>query len=474
MNQLIERINFSIGRKLRSLRRRWLRWQSAHISQAMLLIIISLVMGILIGASAALVKFLIKLIYKTFTWHEITTKTHFVLLILPLAGVVLTSLFQRYIVRGNVASGTHIIQRHLDNGNYCLKPFTILSPIIGCSMTIGFGASAGSEGPVALSGAAIGTNVGRWFGLSAPWLRLLLGIGGGAGIAAIFKSPLGGVLFTLEVLQMRMETLGVIALIIACLFSSASAYVLSGFTFDISFVRVIPFEPRLLGWIALLGVFCGLYCIYYNYTKQKAQTFFTSIHNPWVAALVTGGLLSIGVFLFPTLFGEGFSVITSLVNASPVNFSAYGAFASIDWNKWIWVALVSILLLKSVLVAAAYSGGGVAGDFVPTFFAGAVAGYLFGLLCNMCFGVQLPIWLFALAGMGAVMAGTIHAPLMSVFILCESTNTYLYLFPYIIVVGVSYATVKLLTPHSWYSQTAHDDLMSLLNRKLMKIAPPSK
>lgn len=438
-----------------------------HMPQSVRIVLVALVMGVLTGAAAALLKALIAFFTRlTLGEHINLAEPDLKILIWPLAGILLTSIYQRYLARCDVSDSTMVIRRTLESKNWMLPISMIFNPIIGCSLTMGFGASAGSEGPTALSGAAIGSNVGRWFGLPPDWLRLLVGIGGGAGIAAIFKSPVGGVLFTLEVLQMPTTTLSVIALVIACIFSATTVYLLSGFTFDILFLHNTPFDPAMTGWVALLGLFCGLYCIYYNFTKSRSAQMFKRISNPWVASLATGVMLSAGVFMFPTLFGEGFRVITGLVNSAEVSFGGAGAFAGFKGQTWIIVCMTGVLLLKGILVSASNSGGGVAGDFVPTFFAGAVAGYLFATLCNLWFGVHLQPWFFALAGMGAVMAGTVHAPLMSLFLICETTNSYAYLFPYLLVISISYATVKLLTPKSWDSTTDHDDLMSLLNDKL--------
>ena len=447
------------GNKARAVRVRYLKWQNTHLSESVELIFIALLLGVFAGMAAAALKGLVGLLNDSILAGVHIGKPNVRFLIWPLAGILVTGIYQRYVVRGNVSRGTRIIRSDLDSGHYRLSPFTIFNPIVGCSLTMGFGATGGTEGPTALSGAAIGSVIGRWFGLSRAWLRLLVGIGAGAGISAIFKSPTGGVLFTLEVLQMELTTLPVLALVIACLFASTTAYLLSDFTFDIFFDKSLPLDPHTLGWVAMLGIFCGLYSIYYSYTKNKATAFFTSIRRPWVASLVTGTSLSVFVFMFPILFGEGFNVITSLVNGVGVSFTESGILAGHSGPLWMLAGIVAVLLLKGAL------GGGVAGDFVPTFFAGALAGYLFATVINLSFGLHLPVWLFSLVGMGAVMAGTIHAPLMAIFILCETTNTYGYVFPYLIAVAVAYATVKILTPRSWYGEADHDDLMALLSRK---------
>lgn len=451
-----------IKRGARASRLWYLRWQNNHIPESVVLILISLVLGILIGVMADVLKRLVDLLNNLVMAGADRDHFNIRFLIWPLVGILLTGIFQRYVVRGNVAQGTRIIHKTLASRRYSLAPSMIFNPVLGCSLTMGLGASGGTEGPMALSGSAIAGNVGRWFGLRPSWMRLLIGIGAGAGISAIFKAPIGGVLFTLEVLQMELTSLSVIALLISCLFSSATAYFLSDFTFDIFFIKEMAVDPHTIGWVALLGIFCGLYSIYYSYTKSVATRFFVAIRNPWLGMIATGATLSICVFMFPTLFGEGFNVITPLVNGVDVSFTDAGLFAAEKGTEWIYISLGAILLLKGILVAASYSNGGVAGDFIPTFFAGALAGYLFGIVVNGLFGAELHVWYFALIGMGCVMAGTIHAPLMAIFVLCESTNTYGYIFPYLIAVALCYATVKIITPKAWYGNTRHDDIMALM------------
>lgn len=446
---------------LRAVRIGYLRWMNSHLPKSAVLILIAFVLGVLTGCAAAILKGLVDLFHKLAETGIKIDRPDYRLLVLPLAGIIITSVYQRYVLRGNVARGTRIIRQDLDSGRFRMKPSVIFGPVIGCAFTMGFGATGGTEGPIALSGSAIGSNIGRWFGLSRQWLRILIGIGAGAGISAIFKAPIGGVLFTLEVLQMELFTLPVIALVLACLVSSAVALLLSDFTFDIYFANVMPIDPARIGWVMLLGLLCGLYSIYYSYTKKKGIALFTSIRNPWTGAVVTGLTLSVFVFMFPVLFGEGFGVITALVNGRPVSFTASGLFAGHGGDVWMIVSVVAVLALKGFLVSASYSNGGVAGDFVPTLFAGAFLGFLFATLCDRLFGIHLPVWYFALIGMGAVMAGTIHAPLMAIFIMCETTNTFIYFFPYLIAIGVCYATVKIITPKSWYEETRHDDLIAL-------------
>lgn len=463
MKHRADRLYRKLNLRARHLRFRYLRWQNAHVSQGLLLIAIALLLGILTGTAAAVLKALVRFLTVTvLSGIKYDGTPHFRFLIFPIAGIFLTSIYKRYVCREDITTGTKLIKQRLNAHKYNMSMFDIFNPLIGCSITMGLGASAGTEGPTAMSGASIGSCIARWFRLSSSWRRLLLGIGAGAGIAAIFKAPLGGALFTLEVLQMELTTLPIVALILSCLFAAATAYFLSNFSLDISFVRDMPMDIHTIGWVALLGVFCGLYSVYYNFSKDKSAAFFSKIKNPWIAATATGLCLSIGVFMFPALYGEGFHVITDLVNGYYISLTDFGLFAGHSGSFWLLGSLVVILLIKGVLVAASYSGGGIAGDFVPTFFAGAMAGALFGFIVNHLTGNTIPIWYFSLIGMGCVMAGAIHAPLMAIFLISETTNTYIYIFPYILAIMISYGVVKIITPKAWYSETGSDDVLALL------------
>lgn len=422
---------------------RVLKSRLANLPEGVILVFAALIIGALTGVAASCLKRLVKFFNDAILWNIDLSRPNIRFLIWPLVGILITTVFQKYVVGYRIARGSRVIKIHLNNKEYRLPSFLIFDPVVGCSLTMGCGATGGTESPTALSGAAMGSVLGRWLGLDDNYLRILIGIGAGAGIAAIFKSPMGGAMFTLEVLQMQLSTVPIMAMITACLVASSSASILSGFTFDIHFTGHMPMDTSSLGWVAILGVCCGLYSIYYDYTKRRALQIFTGISNIWVGALVTGAMLSVAVFCFPLFFGEGFGMITSMVNDAPIDVTASGIFATLHGDRWIYITLGAILLLKGILVAASNGAGGVAGDFVPTFFAGCVAGYLFAIGANALFGSTLQPWYFALIGMGAVMAGTLQAPLMALFIICETTDTYLYLFPYLIAVSISYAMARI-------------------------------
>ena len=451
-----------LSRRFRLVKRKAIDWQAAHVSPASMVLLISFIVGILSGLSAVALKWFINVLGHYFKAGLNPYGPNLHLLCYPLAGILLVSVFQRYVLKKDYSRSTYMLSLAIASGRYRMTKSSILNSVLTCGLTIGFGCTAGSEGPVAYSGAAIGSNVGRWLGLSDQWLRILIGIGAGAGIAGIFKSPTGGVLFTLEVLQLPMQTIPVIGLFIACILSGTTAKVFSDFSFDMMFSSVRGFDPSTLGWIALFGIFCGLYSMLYNRLKNCSGKFFLSVADPWHRNIMAGTALSLTLFIFPCLFGEGMGVLESAINGQGIDLFSYGPFAGRDLSVGVvLLCCAAALLLKGPLVAAAYYGGGVAGDFMPTLFAGCFAGYFFSMCCNVFFGVGLPSWYFCLVGMGAVMAGSLHAPLMALFISAEITDSFQFMPAYVVAVSVSYITVKLLTPRAWNVETGHDDVLSL-------------
>lgn len=406
------------------------------------LVIAVVAIGIITGLATFIMKEAIKWIGKLASLGMSADKSNLMFLILPLSGVLLAMIFQRYLIKEDLSHGTSMIKRDLQDGQYRLASNLMYTNIVGCSVTIGLGGSAGAEGPSAYTGAAIASNMARWLHIDDRWMRLLVGIGAGAGIAGIFKSPVGGALFTLEVLGLELSTLPVIALVIACLISSCTALAFGGFAFDLKFVDYISFDPSNFLWMTLLGLFCGLYSVYYNSSKQMMAKLLNGVANPWFRALTGGLTLSVAIFFFPSLFGEGYTLVDKIINCRPSELLSYSPFyTGLSSTGLLMLITAGVLLLKGMMVSATINGGGVAGDFAPTLFAGCLAGYLFGMIMNTWFGFSLPVENYALLGMAGVMTGTVKAPLMAIFITAEMSNSYQFMFGFLIVSAVSYAVV---------------------------------
>lgn len=363
-------------------------------------------------------------------------------LVMPMMGIMFAMILQKYLLKEDLSHGTAMIKSDLRNGRYVLSSNLMYTSLIGCSVTIGCGGSAGAEGPSAYTGAAIASRIGALMKLPEHWLRVLVAIGAGAGIAGIFKSPVGGVLFALEVIGLELTTYPVILLVVGCLVSGCTALAFGGFNVDISFINHLPFNPGNILWMVLLGIFCGLYSIYYNLTKNGFTRLLKHLSNPWLRALAAGMVLSLAIYLFPALYGEGYGIVGEIINGHSSELLSYSPFYKpVTTVGIIMVGTLMVLLLKGLMVSATIDGGGVAGDFAPTLFAGCLAGYLFGICANHWCGASLAPENFAILGMAAVMAAAIKAPLMAIFITCEMSNSYEFIFGFLIVAAVAYAVM---------------------------------
>lgn len=430
--------------------------------------IVASVIGVACGAAAALLKLLIKLVgtevanlcsLHVFNWP---------LLASPLAGIMLTIAICHFFFKYSPANGTAKLLKHLKSGEVDLRPSLVYSPVVTSSVTLGFGGSAGGEGPIALAGAALGSNIGRMMGLRPDMVRVMFGCGAAAGIAGIFKAPLGGALYSLEVLRMEFSNPAIMAIIVAVIIAALTAYALSGFTFDIAMDQSIPFDPTWIPWIIALGVFCGIYSLYYKYFLDVTARLLGRMKNIWVKGLAGGCVLSIAVWLCPSLYGEGYTAIGHVINGNLsdiLHLSIWEGQLGIDT-----LILVSglTLLLKTFACATTNYSGGVAGQFAPTLFAGCMAGLFFALMANSLFSAEVNVAHFAFFGMAGVMAGVIRAPLMAIFLTCEMSGSFGYIMAVSICVAFSMGVVRHFTAGNFF-QTTTDRFNGLISWVAQKI-----
>ena len=417
-----------------------------HLSEEAFLVSLALVTGILAGAGAYLLKLMVGTVARHLTRTLATASANWQLLLLPLAGILLAGIFQRYVIRRQLFHGVDRMRQALDTRNYRFSPSLIITPLIANAFTLGFGGSAGSEGPIAYAGGAIGSNLGRLFRLDAPHMRVMIACGASAGIAGIFKAPIGGALFSLEVLCLDLSMVSVVAVLVASLSAGLTAFMLSGCSPDVAFAHQVPMQMSWMPWLLLLGLFCGFYSVYYAVIMSRMSNFYGRMRSPWLRNLLAGSLLAVMVFLFPVLYGEGYGFIELVLDgkAGAVTNGSLFSHAVASWQ--ILLIFGGILAVKAFAVASTNSGGGVAGDFAPTLFAGCLAGYFFATLVNTLFHTGMPPADFAFFGMAAVMAGAIRAPLMAIILTVEIAQTYMLLFPVVVVATVAYCVVRVVHP----------------------------
>ena len=393
-------IRENIDRKLHDMTYSLKSWRERYIPEVTFLFIVAFVIGLVSGFAAYLMKSIIDLISRYALSGFKVTESNYTFLILPLTGIFLAALYMRYISHDDLEHGTARIRDAIKARQARMKPRLMYDSIVGSSITLGLGGSAGSEGPIAYTGAAIGSNIGQAFRVSPQYLLIMVGCGAGAGIAGIFKAPVGGMLFTLEVLGLGMTTVSVMALLLSCLTAAITSLILDGGMLDINYAHPLPFNMSMMPYVLLLGLFCGLYSLYYSEVMKKFDRFFKNMNNPWLKNLIAGVSVSVLVFLLPPLFGEGYTTISSVLNGnlhSVVDGSLF--FYKVDSSPWGVVAFVgAVLLAKCFATSATNSGGGVGGEFAPRFLR-VYGGLFFALVMNTALDLRLDTGDFAFFGM---------------------------------------------------------------------------
>lgn len=430
----------------------FLMWRQRHIKEKTFVVIVALVVGVLSGLAALLLKALIHFISSFLNSHLNIAGANYTYLIYPVIGIFLTMLFVRYIVKDNIGHGVTRVLYAISQNKSRLKKHNMYSSLIASSLTIGSGGSVGAEGPIVYTGAAIGSNIGQMFRLSPRILMILVGCGAAAGIAGIFKAPIAGMLFTLEVLMIDLTTVSVMPLLIASITAATMAYIFTGYDFEFFFMQSEPFMMPRIPYACLLGVVCGLMSLYFTRVVNMMENFFSKLKNVWYKAIIGSLSVALLIFLFPPLYGEGYGAIISLLGGDPssiVNGSIFYPDRGEVWYVIIFIALV--ILTKAFATSATTGGGGVGGTFAPSLFVGCLTGFLFAYVTNTAFGMDLSLKNFALMGMAGVMSGVMHAPLMGIFLTAELTGGYDLFLPLLIVSALSYFTIKFFEPYSIYT-----------------------
>lgn len=428
----------------------YLRLARRYVPPKAYMMILAAATGVITGLACVVLRLLIKWVSGTLTRH-FPPAGDWTLLVLPLIGLTLTALFCRYIVRRPLNLGTDRLLDFLDKGRYIISKKLMFGPIIANVLTLGFGGSAGAEGPIAVTGASISGTIARRLGLTPDQIRIFIGCGAGAGIAAIFKAPVGGMLFALEILRLPFTTFTVLALLLGCLASAMTCYIFTGFTFDVFLDSAEPFEAGSYMALAIFGIAAGLYSLLYNHFVRVARRMIRRMRHEWIRITVAGAILGVLLFLFPALYGEGYGVMDRMINGD-VTALYDGTPITVGHGFGHIAIIVGGILLAKGLAVGLTTQAGVAGDFAPTLFAGSLAGLLFALAANNIFGCSLPVGDFTLIGMCAVFAGVIRAPFMAMFLTPEMTGNFTLFLPMVLASSLCYGVVRLVKSENFYHE----------------------
>ena len=431
---------------------RLISWRERHISERYFLLILSLLIGVTMALVAALLKFIIHVV-ESFILQNIEDH-HYLYLLFPALGILLSLLFVRYIVRDDISHGVTKVLSSISQRKSRIKPHNTWSSIIASALTISFGGSVGAESPIVLTGAAVGSNFGRLFRLEQRNLMLLIGCGVAGALGGVFKAPITGLVFVIEVLLLDLTMASVLPLLVSSVSAAAVAYVLSGKEILFQFIQTDPYHIERIPLMILLGVVCGLMSLYFSKTMFRFESELKRIKDFRLRYLISAAILSLLIFLFPPLYGEGYDSVNILLDGQYTQLLDGSIFEAFSNSYWVVFAFFLLTVLFKVFASVATnSGGGCGGLFAPTLFIGGLTGFIFSYLVNYFSSLNVFISPknYILLGMAGLMAGVMHAPLTGVFLIAELSGGYNLFLPLMLVSLTSFATIRIFMPHSIYS-----------------------
>ena len=415
--------------------------------------VLSLVIGLLSGLAAVILKNAVHYAFYVISQGFQFEKENFLYLALPFIGILLTVLYVKFFVKKDIGHGVSRILYAISKRNGVLDTHNTYSSMIGSTLTVAFGGSVGLEAPIVITGSAIGSNLGRLFRLNHKTLIILIGCGAAGAISGIFKSPIAAVVFAIEVLMIDLTLAALIPLLISAVTGATVAYFLGGKSVLFSFDLMDPFVLKQIPYFILLGIFTGLVSVYFTRMAMFIESRFKKIKNIYKKALAGGLVLGVLIFVFPSLFGEGYKVLQEVLDGQGKVLINEGLFSGLKDETWFLLVIIfAIIFFKAIATAATTGSGGVGGIFAPSLFMGGLAGLFVAKILNLLPFVQLSESNFALVGMAGMMSGVMHAPLTGIFLIAEITGGYQLLTPLIITSTISYITIKYFEPHSLYAK----------------------
>lgn len=430
-------------------------WRQRNLTDKQTTQVLAFFVGILAAVAAFLLHWIIHLIQQLLTKGFATDAANVLFLLFPVVGIWLTSLFIKYVVRDNISHGITRVLYAISTNRSRLRRHNCWTSVVASAITIGFGGSVGAEAPIVLTGSAIGSNLGQIFKLDKRQLMLLVGCGAAAAVAGIYKAPIAGMVFTLEVLMIDMTMSSIVPILIATITANVTSYLLVGDKSMFSFTLDSAWSVERIPATVMLGVFGGFVSLYFMRGMTWCEGQFARMRRHPYRKLIVGGLvLSTLIFFFPSLYGEGWDSLVILLNGKTESDWDHVLDGSLFYGHTdLLVLYVAMVLLTKIVATSSTNGaGGCGGTFAPSLFVGGFAGFLFARLWNMeQIGVYIPEKNFTLLGMAAIMAGVMHAPLTGIFLIAEITGGYQLFVPLLIVSVVSVMVISIFEPHSIYA-----------------------
>ena len=427
-------------------------WREKHISHRQFVLVLSLAVGVLSALAAYLLHHLIHFIQHLLTGGFDAHSFNWLYLVFPVIGIFITGLFIRKVVRDDISHGVTKVLYAISCRRGHIRSHNTWSSLIASGITIGFGGSVGAESPIVMTGSAIGSNLGQIFKMEKKVMMLLIGCGAAGAVSGIFKAPITGLVFVIEVLMIDLTMSSLLPLLISSVTAATLSYMLMGTETMFKFTAE-DFDLARVPYVLLLGVVCGLVSLYFTKVTVNVEKFFKRFKSPYIRLLIGGSALSVLIFLFPPLYGEGYETIKQLIDGSPeTSEMILEKSLFFDQSHLLLLFMFLVVVFKAFASTVTNCAGGCGGIFAPSLFLGCVTGYLFASLCNRTgFGVSVIEENFALFGMAALMSGVFHAPLTGVFLIAELTGGYDLFLPLMMVSVSSFLTVRLFDSNNIYA-----------------------
>lgn len=412
--------------------------------------------SVLVGISSALAVIVLKtfahkiFIFATYVTNISIFKYGYIKVILPIIGIMLTVFVIKKFLGGSIEKGTSQILYAVAKKASIIQKKQMFAQIITSSLTVGLGGSAGLESPIVITGAAFGSNYAQRFKLSYKDRTLLIGCGVAAGIGAAFNAPIAGVLFAIEVLLVDVSISAFTPIMIAAATGALVSVIVLEDTVLLSFKQQQMFDYHNIPYYILLGICTGFVAVYYSRNFQRVEHFFARIRfSPYKKAFFGASILAVMIFIFPTLFGEGYESIKTLSENDPGKLLENTLFSSFRNNSWVLLLFVGLtMMLKVFATGITLGSGGNGGNFAPSLFLGSYVGFFFSKFLNLTGLTNLPVSNFTLVGMAGILSGLFHAPLTAIFLIAEITGGYSLMIPLMIVASMSFAISKRFEKHS--------------------------
>ncbi len=431
-------------------------WLKGGHTQQQIVLMISVMVGVCTGLTAFVLKWIIKHIQLLLTSSFQKSEANWEYLVYPAIGILITMLFVKYIVRGDISHGVTKILYAMSRGRSRIKSHNRWSSVIASAITIGFGGSVGAEAPIVLTGSAWGSEMGKRFHLPPNIMMLLVGCGAAGAIAGVFKAPIAGVMFVIEVLMLELNMASLLPLLTTSITSVCVSYALYGTSPQFDFNLTKEFSIDIIPACILLGIICGLISLYFTRTTNWFEGIFGKLPNRFYKFLLGASVLSTMIFFFPAMYGEGYDVINQLINnASAEEITSHSLFYGGETNMLLYLTLV--VIFKVFATTATNGGGGCGGTFAPSLFLGCIAGFVFAHVWDMALGLEYGTSGYVSAkncglyGMAGLMSGVMHAPMTGIFLIAELTGGYKLFVPLMIVSVVSFLVINMFEPHSIYA-----------------------